>query len=90
MRRHKLASALNLLGIGLALAAFYLFMTQVEYNATYNHSLKDYERTFRLEQRGVFSTDTWNEANCRPMAVMLEDIPHVKDITVFVSPSFVG
>lgn len=90
MRRHKLASALNLLGIGLALATFYLFMTQVEYNTTYNHGLKDYERTFRLEQCGVFSTDTWNEANCRPMAVMLEDIPHVEDITTFVSPSFGG
>ncbi len=88
MRRHKLASALNLFGISLALAAFYLFMTQVEYNTTYNHSIKDNERIFRLEQCGVFSTDTWSEANCRPMAAMLEDIPHVEDVTAFFSPGF--
>ena len=52
LRRYKTATLLHLLGLSMALAAFYLFMTQVEYNNTFNHSLKDYQRTYRVEQCG--------------------------------------
>lgn len=34
-RRYRLATLLNLLGLGIAVATFYLFMTQVIYNRTY-------------------------------------------------------
>ncbi len=48
-RRYKLASLLNLLGLSMAIALFYLFQTQTEYNRNYNTSLKDYQRTYRVE-----------------------------------------
>ena len=48
-RRFKLASALNLIGLVVSFAAFYLLMTQIIYQTTYNHGIKDYDRLYRLE-----------------------------------------
>lgn len=42
-RRYRVATLLNLLGLGVAVATFYLFMTQVIYNRTYNHNIHDYK-----------------------------------------------
>ena len=52
IRAHKLVYALNVLGLSIAFAAFYLFATQVEFNQTYNHSVKAHERTYRVEMGG--------------------------------------
>jgi putative ABC transport system permease protein len=51
-RRYRIATLLNLFGLSVAVATFYLFMTQVIYNRTYNHNLNDYEHTYRLEIYG--------------------------------------
>ena len=51
-RHYKLAYALNLFGLAVALTAAYLFMTQVEYSNTYNHSIDNYDRMVRLELKG--------------------------------------
>ena len=53
-RRYRLATLLNLLGLGVAVATFYLFMTQVIYNRTYNHNIHNYEHMYRLEIYGNF------------------------------------
>ncbi len=50
-RKYKLATLLNTMGFGLALAAFYLFMTQVIFNYTYNSSIPSSERTYRVEMK---------------------------------------
>ena len=47
--RYKLSSVLNILGLGIAFAAAYAILVQVNYDLSYNRSLKDAERVFRLE-----------------------------------------
>lgn len=81
-RRYRLASILNLVGLSLSLAAFYLFMTQVDYYGTFNHCLKDYKRTYRLEGRTEFlrGTDWSNHWNSN-MQDLCARIPHVESVT---------
>lgn len=80
-RRHPLAAALNLLGLGLALAAAYLFATQVQYNRLYNRSIPGHERIFRLEYRGIYGTQSeWGCPICRPMEQLAAGLPHVEGV----------
>lgn len=84
-RRYRIATLLNLFGLSVAVATFYLFMTQVIYNRTYNHNLNDYEHMYRLEIYGNLFGDNWCCTICRPFATMLRDIPQVKSV-VYYSP----
>lgn len=84
-RRYRIATLLNLFGLSVAVATFYLFMTQVIYNRTYNHNLNDYEHMYRLEIYGNLFGDNWGCTICRPFATMLRDIPQVKSV-VYYSP----
>lgn len=84
-RRYRIATLLNLFGLSVAVATFYLFMTQVIYNRTYNHNINDYEHTYRLEIYGNLFGDNWGCSICRPFATMLRDIPQVKS-AVYYSP----
>ena len=83
-RRYRVATLLNLLGLGVAVATFYLFMTQVIYNRTYNHNIHDHEHMFRLEIYGNFG-DVWGANVCRPFVTILKDIPQIKNVT-YISP----
>ena len=84
-RRYRLATLLNLLGLGIAVATFYLFMTQVIYNRTYNHNIREYEQVYRLEINGSLFGDAWGCKTCRPFVTTLKDIPQIKDAT-YISP----
>ena len=83
-RRYRLATLLNLLGLGVAVATFYLFMTQVIYNRTYNHNIHNYEHMYRLEIYGNCG-DVWGANVCRPFVTILKDIPQIKNVT-YISP----
>ena len=48
-RRFKSATVLNFVGLTVAFAACYLFLTQVTYNHSYNKGLADYEQLYRVE-----------------------------------------
>ena len=63
-RRYRAATLLNILGLGIAVATFYLFMTQVIYNRTYNRNILNHERTFRLEIYGGVFGDRWGGQAC--------------------------
>ena len=80
-RRYRLATLLNLLGLGVAVATFYLFMTQVIYNRTYNHNIHDHEHMYRLEIYGGLFGEDWGCNICRPFVTLLKEIPQVKDAT---------
>lgn len=80
MRRHKLAYALNILGLSIALAAFYLFATQVEFNKTYNHSIKDHERTYRVEMSGFSQNEEWSCYMIRVLEYAIKGVTHVEDV----------
>ncbi len=76
-RRYKAATLLTLLGLGVSVATFYLFLTQVAYNSTYNHCIPFHERTFRLE---MCNQQEWSPLICRPIEQLLTDVPHVEKI----------
>ena len=80
IRAHKLAYALNVLGLSIALAAFYLFATQVEFNRTYNHSIKDHERTYRVEMGGFTQNQEWSCYINRAFETSLRGMTHVEDV----------
>ncbi len=77
-RRYRVATVLNLLGLGIAVAAFYLFMTQVIYNRTYNHNIPNHERIFRLDIYSSAFGNNWGAITCRPFVTILKDLPHVE------------
>ena len=51
LRRYKMASVLNIAGLTLAFLAFYVIMSQVYYDVTYNRSIRDSDRTYILLSR---------------------------------------
>ena len=66
-RRYRVATMLNLLGLGIAVATFYLFMTQVIYNRTYNHNILNHKRVFRLDTYGNVYGKNWGACGPRPL-----------------------
>ena len=62
LRRYKVASLLNIVGLTLAFVAFYIIASQVWFTITYNHSLKDADRTYLISPNfgGDNTTMKWN------------------------------
>ena len=48
LKRYKVASLLNVVGLTLAFVAFYIIASQVYYTLTFNRSIKDADRTYIL------------------------------------------
>ena len=83
-RRFKTASMLNFVGLTVAFAAFYLLMTQVVYNISYNSCIPDNERVFRFETK-MGSDSPWG-INCnRPTNAILSEMPQVEAMTELAS-----
>lgn len=84
-RRFFTASVLNLIGLSIAFASFFVIMTQVNYDANFNKGYKDYRNIFRVEidggdQRGYI---TWT---ARPLGELFETVsPHVKAVAILYS-----
>ena len=60
LRRYKVSSVLNILGLSIAFASAFIILVQVSYDFSYNKCFPDAERVFRLEIKGVWGEDkTW-------------------------------
>ena len=81
-RRFKLATTLNFIGLVVAFASFYLLMTQVIYQTTYNRGIDDHERIYRLESDYVFNEWQWSDAMCRPFADALTSLPGIEQVSL--------
>ena len=81
-RRFKLATFLNLIGLVVSFAAFYLLMTQVIYHLTYNKGFTHHERIYRLEIKGFLHNDVWDPWVCHAMIEEMDSIPEVECISV--------
>ena len=57
LRRYKVASVLNIVGLTLAFVAFYIIMAQVVHNVSYNRSIKDSERIYLIATK--WSNGEW-------------------------------
>lgn len=95
IRQHKLAFALNIFGLSIALASFYLFFTQVEFSSAYNHAVKYHERTYRIEIGGFTQNEEWSCYMLRPFETAMKNVTHVEDVlsinmTQWRFPVYVG
>lgn len=80
-RRYRAATLLNVLGLAVAVAAFYLFMTQVKYNLTYNSNIPAYDRTFRLEmQFKQLNNGNWAAMLPRPVEAALRKDTRIEQV----------
>ena len=60
LRRYKVSSVLNILGLAIAFASAFIILVQVSYDFSYNKCFPDADRVFRLEIKGVWGEDkTW-------------------------------
>ncbi len=89
-----MSGILNVLGMAVAFAAFYIILVQVDYDLNYNKGIKDSERVF------VLSVDSQGEAKynslyyCRPLAEkLMQSSPNIEfggviNLTNIVPESF--
>lgn len=82
-RRFRLATTFNMIGLIAAYALFYLLMTQLIYQVTYNHRIDDYENIYRLETDYVYSEWAYSDMVCRPFADALKPLPEVESYSLF-------
>ncbi len=77
-RRFKTAYVLNLLGLSLAFASFFVIMTQVNYDLGYNKSFTEHENLFRLTMKLGPGMEDYGTTLPRPLAERLAAVsPHV-------------
>lgn len=81
-RRFKFASTFNMIGLIVAYATFYLLMTQIDYQKTYNDDLKDHERLYRMESTYLFDDWEYCDMICRPFADALKLMPLVESYSL--------
>ena len=75
IRRYSLATALNILGLSVAFAAFMVIMIQLDYDFGFDKCHKDYDKIFRLE---VIEESESQVNICRPLAeLFLASSPHI-------------
>lgn len=86
-RRFKVATALNLIGLIVAFAAFYLLATQVDYMQSYNRGIANYERIYRVE--GMMNANSkWGINVSRPILEFIGQMPQVEGLTLRSSGSW--
>ncbi len=85
-RRFKLATVLNLAGLVVAFAAFYLLMTQIIYQLNYNHGIENCDRLYRMESDNVFNEWEYSNLVCRPFADALQRMDQVESYSFAYIP----
>ncbi len=82
-RRFKLATVFNLLGLIVAFAAFYMMMTQIDYQAKYNHGIENQERLFRLDANFMKNDSSlFSDEIFYPIAGVLDSMPEVESYSL--------
>jgi putative ABC transport system permease protein len=76
LRRYKLATALNVLGLSVAFAAFMVIMMQVDYDRGFDRCHRDADRIFRVEVD--FGDGNVQAITNRPLSnAFIESSPHI-------------
>ena len=79
LRRYKLSSALNIVGLAIAIAASYILFVQSTYEIGYNKNIKDADRLFRMEQNFYVVGSDYSAHWSAPLArVLLDGNPAVE------------
>ncbi|MCD7915220.1 MAG: ABC transporter permease [Tannerellaceae bacterium] len=76
LRRFKVATILNILGLTVAFAAFILIMMQVDYDYNFNKDIPDANRIFRME---TIWENSAQAVISRPLAeIFFQSSPHIQ------------
>ena len=67
LRRYKISSLLNVIGLTLAFTAFYVIMTQVWWELGYNRSLHEADRIYLVENEDWYEPGKWSSRLNRPV-----------------------
>lgn len=67
LKRYKASSLLNIIGMAVAFAAFYLILTQVSWNFNFNKNLESPDRTYLLSITNDYSSESFSPYLCRPI-----------------------
>ncbi len=67
LRNYAVSSLLNIIGMAVAFAAFYVILTQVFWNTQYNKSIEDADRICLLSISNDYSSDEWSNYLSRPV-----------------------
>lgn len=67
LRRYKILSLLNVIGLTLAFTAFYVIMTQVWWELGYNRSLHEADRIYLVENEDWYEPGKWSSWLNRPV-----------------------
>ena len=71
LRRYRVSSLLNVVGMAVAFGTFYVILTQVTYDFGYNRKLRDAERTFMIATPSNYSPGKYSVWLCRPLGEAL-------------------
>ena len=78
-RKFITASLLNMLGLSLAFASFFVIITQVNYDLGYNKSFTEHEKLFRLTLKLGPGMEDYGVTLPRPLVEQLAAVsPHIK------------
>ncbi len=86
LRRYKVASVLNIVGLSLAFTTFYVIASQVWYTITYNSSLREADHTYLLSPNfGGDNTDIrWSSNSPGNLAyVAAEQFPDAEEVASY-------
>lgn len=67
LKRYSTSSIINIIGLALAFAAFYIIMVQVDFDITYNKRLPDSNRIYRIEYSSAINSSNYMHWMNRPM-----------------------
>ncbi|MDR1221502.1 MAG: ABC transporter permease [Tannerella sp.] len=90
--RFRLASALNVLGLGVAFAAFIIILIRVDYEYTFDTAYKKSGRIYRVESTlvpagaGLSSREAYTSFCARPlMEMMIPSVPQIESYAIMYS-----
>ncbi len=59
IRKFRVATALNVIGLSVAFCTLYFIVTQIVFGKTFNHSIPDYENCYRVEVKSNDLHQNW-------------------------------
>ena len=66
LRRYKVSSLLNIVGLTLAFTAFYVILVQVRWEMTFNRAIPEAERIYLVAPRSPFNETAYSICSTRP------------------------
>ena len=84
LRSYPLVVALNIAGLGVAIAVAYMITVQVYYELSYNKEIEDVERIVRIEMRGHIKQEPekWEALSSENFLDAVSDIVGVESLGV--------